>query len=407
MKNNSDKNDLKLNILKLAYKKGFLIKKEAADSFNINIMTISSAVNELVNNDKLLVEAGEGKSGGGRRPTVYKINSSLGYVIGVDIGGDNTRLLITDLSGNIINKRKEKITVTNKGKLLLDNILSVVYKLIEDSKISKSSICGIGIGVSGVIDSVSGISIYCPNINGLNSFPIKKYINSKTGFYVFVDDSVRCMAVAEKHYGFAKDYDNFLFISLGRGIGAAIYVNGAIYRGSMGLTGELGHITVSEDGPLCNCGNRGCLEAIASETGIIRRAKEGIDNGVITEITSRIDNDINNLSIEIISEAAKEGDKFAFDLINRTGEYIGIAIAAALNLFGVELIVLGGGISFSGEILIEAIKRTVQIRALNVISKKVKILRTELDEFIAARGAATKILNTLFSDSDFNILQKS
>lgn len=402
----SGKNALKLKILEYAHKNGHIIKKEIAKFLNINLMTISEVVNELDSDEKLLIKACEGDSSGGRRPIVYKINNKIGYVIGVDIGGDNIRILLTGISGDVINKIKDKNNEKDSGELIINKILLFIEKLLKDSKITKNQIYGISIGVSGIIDSISGTSIYCPNIDGLKNFPIKKYIEEKTKFYVYVDDSVRCMAIAEKYYGIAKGYDNFLFVSLGKGIGAGIYVDNKIYRSSTGLSGELGHITVSEDGILCNCGNRGCLEAIASETGILRRAKEEISEGIISSVNSRIKNNPDNLTVEIIAEAAQDGDKFAFNLINRTGEYIGMAIATALNLFGVELVVLGGGISNAGDILIDAIRRTVKLRALNVISKKVNIIRTELDEFNTARGAISKLLNILFSDPIFNVLIK-
>ena len=212
----------------------------------------------------------------------------------------------------------------------------------------------------------------------------------------------------EKRYGIAKSYNNFIFISLGKGIGIGVFIDGKIYRGSMGLAGELGHITVSENGPICNCGNRGCLEAIASSDGIIRRAREGMENGIVTSINSVINDNFDNLTVEIIAKAAKDGDKFAYYIINRTGEYIGIAIAAALNLFGSDLIVLGGGVSECGDILLSAIKRTVKTRALDVLSRKVAIIKTQLDDNIAALGAATNLIDTLFDNCyEQNILKRS
>ena len=195
---------------------------------------------------------------------------------------------------------------------------------------------------------------------------------------------------------------------MGKGIGTGVYIDGKIYRGSMGLAGELGHITVSENSSICNCGNRGCLEAIASSDGIIRRVTEGMKKGIVTSLSSAINNNFDNLTVEIIAKAAAEGDKFAYYIINRTGEYVGIAIAAALNLFGSDLIVLGGGVSKCGDILLSAIKRTVKTRALDVISKKVKIIKTQLDDNNAALGAATNLIDMLFDNCyEQNILRRS
>jgi N-acetylglucosamine repressor len=406
-KNIAKDRDLKLRILNTIRNSGKLTKLEIANLLDINLTTISKFVNELCSSDGIVIESGEELSTGGRKPKSYTINKSVGYIVGIDIGGYNIRVVITDMAGNVIKQLKisNDYSLVDK-QLITEIILKLISDIRNESGILKSNIFGIGMSVSGVIDYSEGKSIYCPNINGLNDFPIKKFMEDKTTIPVIVDDSSRCMAIAEKHFGAAKDYDNFLFVSLGKGIGVGIYVNGKIYRSSTGLAGELGHITVSEDGPLCNCGNRGCLEAIASGPGIIKRAREGIENGIISSITNKIAGDFNNLTVEIIAETAKEGDKFAYHIINRTGEYIGIAIAAALNLFGSELVVLGGGVAGSGDIMTDAIRRTVQLRALGVISNKVNIINSHLGEFNAARGAATKFINILFTDPEYNLMKK-
>ena len=397
--------DLKLQILNIIRNNGAATKLELAKNRDVNLTTISKLVNELCFSDNIVVESGEELSTGGRKPKLYVINKSIGHIIGVDIGGCSIRAVITDIAGDVIGQLKEKNDFSYDGTLLIEKVVAMISQLKNSVEITNSALFGIGMSISGVIDYNEGKSMYCPNINGLNEFPVRSFMESKTGLPVFVDDSVRCMAIAEKHFGAAKEYDNFLFVSLGKGIGVGIYVNGKVYRSSTGLAGELGHITVAEDGPLCNCGNRGCLEAIASGPGIIRRAREGIENGIITSLTSQIAGDFDRLTVEMIAEAAREEDKFAYYIINRTGEYIGIAIAAALNLFGSELVVLGGGVAGSGDIMTEAIRRTVQLRALGVISSKVKIVESSLDEFIAARGAATKFINILFTDPKYNLLK--
>lgn len=403
---NASTKDLKLQILNVIRNKGQVTKQEIARYLNFNLTTITNLVNELLISYKLLQEVGDNVSTGGRKPKLYQININSGNIIGLDIGGENLRIVMCDIMGNVISSLTSRSQYNGNREKLIDGILNLIEKIIANAGYNKSSILGIGISISGIVDSDSENIIYCPNIDGLDNFPIKNFLESKTDFPVFVDDSVRCMAIAEKHYGIAKEYDNFLFISLGKGIGMGIYVNGKIYRGSMGLSGELGHITVDEDGPLCNCGNKGCLEAIASGPGIIRRAREGIENGIVTLLTQIIKGDLKNLTVEAISKAAEEGDKFSYYLINRTGEYIGIAVAAVLNLFGPEIVVLGGGVAKCGDVMIAAIRRTVQLRALSVISKKARIVRSELGDNIAARGAATKFINILFNDPNNNLLSK-
>ena len=398
--------DFKLRTLNIIRNTGPSTKQAIASKLGINITTTTSLINKLFREYKILVVSGVDDSTGGRKPKLYQINKKFGYVIGLDIGGENIRVVITDILGNIISSLRDKINSEKSEEEIISKILSMVDSLIIKSKISKEKILGIGMSISGIINTESGYIIFCPNIEGFKDFPVKKIMEEKTKMKVFIDDSVRCMAIAEKRYGIAKSYNNFIFISLGKGIGIGVFIDGKIYRGSMGLAGELGHITVSENGPICNCGNRGCLEAIASSDGIIRRVREGMKKGIVTSLSSAINGNFDNLTVEIIAKAAKDGDKFAYYIINRTGEYVGIAIAAALNLFGSDLIVLGGGVSECGDILLSAIKRTVKTRALDVISKKVAIIKTQLDDNNAALGAATNLIDMLFDNCyEQNILK--
>ncbi|MCL6088431.1 MAG: ROK family transcriptional regulator, partial [Actinobacteria bacterium] len=383
-----NKKALKLKILDLIRNKGLITKQQIAKELGINITTVSILINQFKEKDNIIKEIGDGSSSGGRKPKLYMINNELGYIIGIDVGGTNTRGILTDLSGNIIHYLKIKTKAKEGKEAVLNRVISVANEMIDSSKISKEKLFGIGMSISGIINSYEGVSIFCPNIPGWENYPIRSIMEKEFNLPVCIDDSVRCAAVAEKRFGIAKDHDNFIFISIGKGIGMGAFIDGKIYRGSMGLAGELGHITVSEDGPLCNCGNKGCLEAIASGPGILKRAREGIENGIITSISKEINNNFDNLSMEIISKAANEGDKYAYYLMNRTGEYIGIAIAAALNLFGSDLVVLWGGILECGDIILDAIKRTVKMRALEFISKRVRIEKTGLGDNIAALGAA-------------------
>lgn len=401
-----NKKALKLKILDLIRNKGLITKQQIAKELGINITTISDLVNQFKDKNRIIKETGDGSSSGGRKPKVYAINSELGYIVGIDVGGTNTRGILTDLSGNLIHYLKIKTKAREGKDAVLARVISVVNELITLAKIPREKLFGIGMSISGIINSYEGVSIFCPNIPGWENFPIKQIMEKEFNIPVCIDDSVRCAAVAEKRFGIAKDHDNFIFISIGKGIGMGAFIDGKIYRGSMGLAGELGHITVSEDGPLCNCGNKGCLEAIASGPGILKRAQEGIKNGIVTSISKEINNNFEKLSVEIISRAANEGDKFAYYLINRTGEYIGIAIAAALNLFGSDLVVLWGGILECGDIILDAIKRTVKMRALEFISKRVRIEKTSIGDNIAALGAAQTFIDMLYSESDYNILLK-
>ncbi len=400
MKKKSKYRKLMINILNIIRKNGSITKREISRITDYNITTITNIVNVLEKEYRLVDTSGKDTSEGGRRAALFQLNSKAGYVIGVDIGGLNTRVIVTDITGEILASVSEETIYTDASKTI-GSILNIANNLIEKLGISKDEVLGVGVGISGIIDTDNGRSIFCPNIKGFNNFELEEYLKKKYDKPVFIDDSVRCMAKAEKEFGVARERSNFIFISIGRGIGAGIYFNGNIYRGSTGLVGELGHITIRENGPICNCGNKGCLEVLASGVGIINRATEGIEKGITTSLSKFSKDD---LGVNKIAEAANNGDKFAYELINKTGEYIGIGVSTILNLFGSRLIVIGGGVSKSGDILFDAIKRTVKTRALEFISKEVKIKKTALDDNIAARGAALFFIDSIFDKKNNDVL---
>lgn len=273
---NKKHTNLKLNILYEARAKGEITKSELSEELGTNITTITKLVNDLVNKYKILVEKGKAISSGGRKAKKYAIDETLGYVIGVDIGGLNIRFIVTDIMGNLVSELQSKKNKIRNYNEAIRGIIEGIDIVIKKSKIPKEKVLGLGMGISGIVDTASGYVLFCPNIKEFKDLPMQKIMEKNLGLPVVIDDSVRCMAIAEKKYGIARNNNNFIFVSLGKGIGAGIFKDGQIYKGSLGLAGELGHITVSENGPTYNCGNKGCLEAIASSTGIIKRAIKGI-----------------------------------------------------------------------------------------------------------------------------------
>jgi predicted NBD/HSP70 family sugar kinase len=225
-----------------------------------------------------------------------------------------------------------------------------------------------------------------------------------------VDDGVRCLALAERRYGLARILANFLFLYIGRGVGAAIVLGNRFYRGSNGLAGEFGHITVSSDGPLCNCGNRGCLEALVSQTAILSSVRSMVASNVYTGLATRARVGC-ELSLRDIEEAAEGGDKLANMVVHGVGESIGTGVADLVNIFDPGVVILGGEvINHFGDHLIEGINRTVRLRGIHSITQRTRILASRLgapavepditaDEAAgpgacspAARGAATMLI---------------
>ena len=207
------------------------------------------------------------------------------------------------------------------------------------------------------------------------------------------------MALAEHWSGVARGIDNFIFVNVGVGIGCAIFIHGKLYRGVGGIAGEFGHITIDETGPRCNCGNYGCLETLASGPAISSRARQAIEEGVVSLIEKLAEGNLKDITTETVVEATKRGDKLAFNIMEKTGEYLGIGIADMINIFNPELIVIGAGVSQAGDILLKPLKRTVKARALQLSSSMVDIKVSQLGDSAGALGAAIMVLKDIFEPS--------
>ena len=220
-----------------------------------------------------------------------------------------------------------------------------------------------------------------------------------------LENSNRAMALGEQFFGSGVGYHYFICTNLGYGIGAAAIENGELCVGASGTSGELGHITVEKDGPLCTCGNNGCLEAVASGRAIAQQARNLISSGVKTRILELAGGNIERVEAKTVFAAAREQDVAALDLVRRAGEYIGIGIASYINLLDPEKIVLAGGMS-NESLLIEQIQKVVKIRRMRFAGRRVKLRVSNLGEYGTAIGAAAIQLKTLLRQGGLSLTKE-
>jgi N-acetylglucosamine repressor len=364
-----------------------------AEEARLSLSTVSRVVESMIEN-RLLEENKSDEASIGRPAGRLRLNPELGFVVGLDIGAGTTRALVIDLLGRVLVSFAHKTKSYAGNEDFLQDMAALTKRAIRQAGLKQSQILGLGIGLSAIVDSDEGRCLFCPNIPGPNDVPVKEALAAEFPFEIFVDDQARTHALTEMRYGAAQGMDNFTLVTVGIGLGTAICMNGQIYRGENGLAGELGHITVKEDGPLCNCGNKGCLEALASGPAIVQRTRQALADGVYSSLNSLPPEE---LTVEAIAQAAQAGDKLAFFILDRTGQYLGIGIATALNILGSQLVIIGGGVARCGKILLEAIERTIKLRTLHVVSPRIRLARSTLDDQAAALGAALAVIDYIFS----------
>lgn len=311
-------------------------------------------------------------------------------IIGVDLGGTNVKFAL--ISGNRILKRTSIPTANfNSRKTLTSAISENIISLYKKNGFKKEDVIGIGIGVPGLVDARKGIVKFLTNIKGWRRVPLKRIVEKRTGIRTFVDNDVNVITLGEYYFGISRKSKNFISLTLGTGVGGGIIIDGKLYRGSTGSAGEIGHISLNERGPRCNCGGIACLEAYVGSgylvKGVIKKIKEG-RNTVLTKIVS---GDLAKITPEIISLGAAKKDKLAKDALQDAGEKIGIALSGVINFLDVDTIIIGGGVSKSGKILFDSIRRTVKKRAMAVQGGNTRILPTHLKEDAGFLGAAVLV----------------
>jgi len=299
-------------------------------------------------------------------------------VIGVDIGGTNIKIGILTKQGKIIQKTSIPTNPKEGPEKIIKRVCSRIKDLCNERKIKISDIIRIGIGCPGPLDSKRGIIIKTPNLPGWENFHLKKRIESGLKIPAIVNNDANSATYGEYWLGAGKGYSTIVCFTLGTGIGGGIILNGKLFKGIDDTAGHLGHITIIPDGPRCRCGNRGCLEALASAPNLVRKAIEGINSGIKTKLTSLSKGKLQAITSQMIYLSASQGDKFSRELLDETGRYLGIAVAGILNTLNPEIVIFSGGMIEAGELLFKPLRKEAKRRAFPQPAKRVKIVKAKL-----------------------------
>ena len=308
--------------------------------------------------------------------------------IGIDVGGTNVKIALVDDKGNILYSNSVPTRAEMGYEYTVTNIKQAIYELMKETKLSTKDIEGIGFGFPGQVDYKAGVVRNAPNIPGWVEVPIAKLIEDEFHIPTRVDNDVRCAALGELNYGAGKGCENLICITVGTGIGSGLIVNGKLVRGADNAAGEIGHIKLNmQGGPLCGCGDRGCLEAYASGPSIVAMAEEYIRGGKSTKYRELANPDITPY---IVAVAAKEGDPVAKQIFRIMGEYIGMGLVSVVNLLNPEKIIIGGGVADAGDILLDPIRETIAKRAMT-IQREVEVVPAQLGNTAGVIGASLLI----------------
>ena len=299
-------------------------------------------------------------------------------VIGVDLGGTQIKAGIVDENGNIL-KQLKRPTEAQKGKeVVLENLIGVIQELMD------GEVKAVGVAVASPLDPHEGVLYYPPNLPGFGIFNLKAFLAEKLRIPVFIDNDANLYALGEWWKGSGVNSKVFLCITVGTGIGGGVIYEGKIWHGAHGLGAEIGHITVMPEGPLCHCGNRGCLEAVASSYFLVSYVKERLSEGEASSL-ARFKNE---LTPKLIYEAAVNGDRLALRAFEILGRNLGLGVASLVNVLDPDVVAIGGGLSKAGMILLNPVIEEFRNRVLKALKDKVEIKLAVLEEFAAVLGAS-------------------
>jgi len=316
------------------------------------------------------------------------------FAIAVDFGGTNIRVAAIDTKGKIY-KRIKRPALAQEGKeSVKKNLLSAIEEIYQT--LPKKKIKGIGLGIAGAIDLEKGIISQSPNFPGCDNYPLRDEIQVDflKSIPILLENDANAAAVGERWKGVGKGMDNLICLTLGTGIGGGIIINGKLVHGTNGMAGELGHITVDPSGPRCNCGNYGCLEALASATAIRREAIEAAKKHPESELNQRCKGNRKVITAEMVYHSALFGDPIAQKIYQVMGRYLGIGVATLINIFNPEMVIIGGGVSKAWEIFFPFLQEEVNSRAFKIPAQAAKIVPAACGDDAGLLGAAYLVFNS-------------
>jgi len=358
----------------------------------LNRTTVSSLVNELIA-EGYVIEVGVGESALGRKPIMLQSNPDAGIIIGVELAVNCIRLIASDIMANVISRSELAIDPADGVDTIVETMLQAIKSMAASVPSTLWGLIGVGVGVPGLVRSSSGLLAFAPNLKWRN-VPLKDIMVERLGVPVFVDNEANVGAMGERWFGAGVDVQNMVYLSVGIGLGVGIVINGELYHGSAGYAGEMGHFTIQPDGPECGCGNRGCWEALASESATIARVIQAIEEGRPTILAGR---EKHKLTMDELVNACASGDEVARKALVDTGMYLGIGIAGLINTFNPDLVIVGSTVGCCSRLVLDEAEKEIRARGLTQLTKEVQVVQASLGPDSCAMGGISLVLNDLLS----------
>jgi transcriptional regulator of PTS gene len=373
---------LKINIIRYYINNGENTLAELGREMDLSVPTVTKLVAELIE-DGFVVDFGKQETNGGRRPNRYGVNPDSGYFMGVDIKTSFVNIALINFNGTVVSSNMEIPFRQKNTQENLDQLCQIINDFVNKLTIPKDKILSAGINISGRVNTETGHSY---SRYFFDEKPLSEIFHERLGLLVTIDNDSRSMAYGEFMKGAVKGEKDVLFVNVSWGLGLGIILDGKLYYGKSGFSGEFGHLSVFDNEIMCHCGKKGCLETQASGSYIHRRVLEKISEGnssILQKKTTKGE----EVLLEDIIDAALKGDMLCIELIEEVGNTLGKQIAGLINLYNPELVIMGGSVSLAGDHLLLPIRSAIKKYALNLVSKDTALKLSKLGENAGVVGA--------------------
>jgi N-acetylglucosamine repressor len=370
-------------ILNLIKQRGAVSRSQIVEISSLAPPTVSEIVAVLLDEGLVIETSTVISDRRGPRPMLLELNRHGSVAIGIMLRPDGMNLVITDVLADVIHRAKQSFPARTEPSEILEIVARTVRDQVREAGIAWPTVRGLGVAMTGVIDSATGV---CREayILGWHDVSVGATLQNALGIPVHVDNDTKTLTVAEQHFGLGQNRQNFVLVTVGRGVGMGAVINGELLRGHLDVGAEFGHLTMALDGPLCPCGKRGCLEALASDVGIIKAA---IAAGLATS----------EATIEGLTTRARAGDAPLRQILMAAGVALGMGIAHLINIFGPELVILTGEGLRASDLLLDSLWSTLPLCIFGQRLQQTEIVTKAWDPAWEpwARGAASLVLDDL------------
>jgi glucokinase-like ROK family protein len=379
-------------ILTYVRDEGPLSRIDLAGRLGVSRTTVAAEAGRLVELG-LAVDGGPAASRGGRRSTLVDLDPGLRFV-GIELGATSMRVAVTDGRLQVLARDSSPIEIRRGPEAVLADALDTTRKLLAAEGVEKPA--GVGIGVPGPVDFQGGVPVSPPIMPGWDGYPVRDALSRELGTPVLLDNDVNVMALGEQHTGVARSASDFLFVKIGTGIGCGIVVGGHLYRGADGCAGDIGHIRIDANGPVCACGNHGCLEAFFGGAALARDATAAAQGGRSPVLAELLEED-GALTAESVGRALTRGDAAALALTREGGRRVGSVLANLVSFFNPGLIVIGGGVAGLGHSLLAEIRSSIYRQSLPLATGNLPVVLSELGGDSGVIGSARLISDAVYA----------